>query len=69
MEETRVYLRKEKLAALRKAARRPVRSMAELIRHAVRRIVPKRRATGPTAIWDGKPKRLSVEDDSVHEEP
>ena len=31
--------------------------------------VLKPQATGPVAIWDGKPKRSSVEHDSVHDEP
>lgn len=69
MEKTQVYLRKEELAALRKAASRSGRSMAELIRDAVRKVVLKPEAAGPVAIWDGKPKRASVEHDSVHDEP
>lgn len=69
MEKTQVYLRKEELAALRKAATRTGRSMAELIRDAVRKAVLKPEAAGPVAIWDGKPKRSSVEHDSVHDEP
>ena len=69
MEKTQVYLRKEELVALRKAAARSGRSMAELIRDAVRKAVLKPEAAGPVAIWDGKPKRSSVEHDSVHDEP
>jgi Ribbon-helix-helix protein, copG family len=69
MEKTQVYLRKEELVALRKAAARSGRSMAELIRDAVRRAVLKPEAAGPVAIWDGEPKRTSIEHDSVHDEP
>jgi hypothetical protein len=69
MEKTQVYLRKEELVALRKAAARSGRSMAELIRDAVRKVVLKPEGAGPVAIWDGKPKRTSVEHDSVHDEP
>jgi hypothetical protein len=69
MEKTQVYLRKEELDALRKAAARTGRSIAELIRDAVRKVVLKPRAAGPVAIWDGKPKRTSLEHDSVHDEP
>jgi methionine synthase II (cobalamin-independent) len=69
MEKTQVYLRKEELVALRKAARRSGRSMAELIRDAVRKAVLKPEATGPVAIWDGEPRRTSMEHDSVHDEP
>ena len=69
MEKTQVYLRKEELAALREAAARTGRSVAELVRDAVRKLVLKPQAAGPVAIWDGEPKRLSVEHDSVHDEP
>ena len=69
MEKTQVYLRKEELVALRKAAARSGRSMADLIRDAVRNVVLKPSAAGPVAIWDGKPKRTSVDHDSVHDEP
>jgi hypothetical protein len=69
MEKTQVYLRKEELAALRKAAARSGRSMAELIRDAVRKVVLKPSTGGPVAIWDGTPKRTSIEHDSVHDEP
>jgi methionine synthase II (cobalamin-independent) len=69
MEKTQVYLRKEELVALRKAASRSGRSMAELIRDAVRKAVLKPEATGPVAIWDGEPRRTSMEHDSVHDEP
>jgi len=36
---------------------------------AVRKVVLKPQAAGPVAIWDGEPKRLSVEHDTVHDEP
>ncbi len=69
MEKTQVYLRKEELAALRAAAARSGRSVAELVRDAIRKVVLKPPATGPVAIWDGEPKRLSTEHDSVHDDP
>jgi Ribbon-helix-helix protein, copG family len=69
MEKTQVYLRKEELDALRRAAVRTGRSVAELIRDAIRKVVLKPQATGPVAIWDGEPKRTSIEHDSVHDEP
>jgi hypothetical protein len=68
MEKTQVYLRKEELVALRQAAARSGRSMAELIREAIRKYVLSLSARGPVAIWDGEPKRTSVEHDSVHDE-
>ena len=69
MEKTQVYLRKEELDALREAAARSGRSVAELVRDAIRQAVLKPQATGPVAIWDGEPKRPSVDHDSVHDEP
>lgn len=69
MEKTQVYLRKEELAALREAAARSGRSVAELVRDAVRKTVLRPQAAGPVAIWDGEPRRRSVDHDSVHDEP
>lgn len=68
MEKTQVYLRKEELAALRAAAARSGRSVAELVREAIRKVVLKPHAGGPVGIWDGKPKRPSSDHDSVYDE-
>jgi len=69
MEKTQIYLRKEELKALREAAARSGRSVADVIRQAIRKVVLKPQVSGPVAIWDGQPKRTSVEHDSVHDEP
>src|SRR2546427_9823060 len=69
MEKTQVYLRKEELEALRKAAARSGRSVAELVRDAIRKVVLRPQAAGPVGIWDGEPRRTSVEHDIVHDEP
>ena len=68
MEKTQIYLRREELAALRKAAARSGRSVAALVRDAVRQVVLKPHVAGPVALWDGEPKRTSLEHDSVHDE-
>lgn len=68
MEKTQVYLPKEELDSLREAAARSGRSMAEVIREAIRQVVLKPQGSGPVAIWDGKPKRTSIDHDSVHNE-
>ena len=68
MEKTQVYLRKDELDALRKAAARSGRSVAALVREAIRKVVLKPQAAGPVAIWDGEPKRPSADHDSVHDE-
>ena len=69
MEKIQVYLRKEELDALRKAAARSRRSVADLIREAVRKLVLKPQGDGPVAIWDGVPKRASVDHDSIYDAP
>jgi Ribbon-helix-helix protein, copG family len=69
MEKTQVYLRREELEALREAAARSGRSVAELIRDAIRKVVLRPQATGPVAIWDGETRRTAIEHDSVHDEP
>jgi hypothetical protein len=69
MEKTQVYLPKEELDALREAAARSGRSIAEVIREAIRQVVLKPQSSGPVAIWDGQPKRTSIDHDSVHDEP
>jgi len=68
MEKTQIYFRKEELDALRKAAALSGRSVADVVREAVRKVVLKPRAAGPVAIWDGEPKRTSIDHDSVHDE-
>lgn len=69
MEKTQIYFRREELDALRAAAARSGRSVADLVRDAVRKVVLKPRAAGPVGIWDGKPKRSSIEHDSIYDEP
>ena len=52
MEKIQVYLRKEELNALRKAAARSKRSVAALVREAVRKVILMPPSEGPVAIWD-----------------
>jgi len=68
MEKTQIYFRKEELQALRAAAARSGRSVAALVRDAVRRVVLKPVSSGPVALWDGKPKHSSLDHDTVHDE-
>jgi hypothetical protein len=69
MERIQVYLRKEELDALRKAARQSGRSVADLVREAIRKVVLKPQAVRPVAICDGEPTRTSVEHDSIYDQP
>jgi hypothetical protein len=45
------------------------RSVAALVREAIRKVVLMPAAESPIAIWDGEPKRSSPDHDSVHDEP
>ena len=69
MVKTQVYLREEELAALHAVAARSGKSVAALVRDAVRKVVLKPQSEGPVAIWDGEPKRTSLDHDSVHDQP
>jgi len=64
-----VYLPREELDALRKTAARSGRSVAAVVREAIRKVLVKPPSEGPVAIWDGEPKRTSIDHDSVHDEP
>ena len=68
MEKTQVYLPKEELDALRAAAARTGRSVADLVREAIRKSVLKPSHEGPVAIWDGEPQRTSMEHDSIYDD-
>src|SRR5690606_32787038 len=68
MEKTQVYLRKEELEALRVAAARAGRSVADLSREAIRKTVLRPEAAGPVALWDGEPRRTAVDHDSIYDE-
>ncbi len=69
MEKTQVYLPKEELEALRKAAARSGRSVAELVREAIRTVVLKPRRSGLVGISDRVPRWTSLDHDKVHDEP
>jgi ribbon-helix-helix CopG family protein len=68
MDKMQIYIAADELAALRKAAARSGRSVADLVREAVRKQVLKPQAGGPVALWDGEPKRTSIDHDSVYDE-
>jgi len=69
VKKTQIHLPKQEFDALRKVAARSGRSVAALVREAIRKVVLKPPATGPVAIWDGEPRRTSIEHDRVHDEP
>lgn len=69
MVKTQVYLRAEELDALHGVARRSGRSVADLVREAIRHVWLRPEVQGPVALWDGKPSRISVEHDRIYDEP
>lgn len=69
MIKTQVYLREEELAALHEVARRSGRSVAELVREAIRRMWLASDASGPVALWDGEPGATSIDHDAIYDDP
>jgi hypothetical protein len=69
MEKTQVYLRKEELEALRRRRRGRGAASQNWSATLFARSCSSRRPRGRVAIWDGEPKRTSIDHDSVHDEP
>jgi hypothetical protein len=69
MVKTQVYLRQEELDALREVAAQSGRSMAELIREAIRATWLPVSNQGPGALWQGDMGRTSSEHDSIYDDP
>jgi len=69
MVKTQVYLRDEELEALHGVAARSGRSVADLVREAIRRVWLRPETDGPVAIWDGPSARTSVDHDHLYDEP
>ena len=67
--KTQIYLPQEELDALHAVAERSGRSVAALVREAVRRVWLRPGAEGPVGVWDGPIARTSVEHDHVYDEP
>lgn len=69
MEKTQIYLRKEELEALREEAERSGRSVAEVVREAIRKVVLRPGGDGFVGLWDGPLRKSSVEHDSIYDDP
>jgi hypothetical protein len=69
MVKTQVYLRSDELDALHEVAARSDRAVADLIREAIRRVWLRPARQGPVALWNGAPKRTSVDHDSIYDNP
>ena len=69
MAKTQVYLPKEELRALHRAAKRAGKSVAQLVREAVRHSCLPSAACGPVGLWDGEVKKTSFDHDSIYDAP
>ena len=69
MVKTQVYFRKEELRALHRAAKRSGKSLAQLVRDAVRRTCLPAETKGPVGLWDGDVRATSVDHDSIYDVP
>jgi len=67
MAKTQVCLRREELEMLQQVAARSNRSVADLIREAIRRVWLRPAGGGPVGLWAGEPKRTSVDHDSIYD--
>ena len=65
---TQVYLTDEDLKALHRTAAKSNRSVASLVRDAVRTAYVTPVAHGPVGVWSGKARRVSVDHDSIYDE-
>ena len=68
MIKTQVYFPEQDLEALHRAAKRAGKSVAEMVREAVRRTWLWQAPDGPVALWDGE-TRPSVDHDSIYDQP
>ena len=66
--KTQIYFPEPDLAALHKAAKKAGKSVAEMVREAVRRTWLREPPQGPVALWDGK-TRPAIDHDSIYDEP
>jgi hypothetical protein len=66
MKKTRVYSREKELDVRRKATARSSRTVSAVAQDSSHSEL-KPRVSGPVAIWDGKPKRTSIEHDACDE--
>jgi hypothetical protein len=69
MTKIQVCLREEELAALREVARRSGKTVAALVRDAVRQVWLRPVSDGPVNLWDREPRRSSAEHDTLYDEP
>lgn len=69
MTKTQVYLRKEELRALHRAAKRSGKSVAQLVREAIRLSCLPATSSGPVGLWEGEVRATSFDHDTIYDNP
>ncbi|MDE0479260.1 MAG: ribbon-helix-helix domain-containing protein [Gammaproteobacteria bacterium] len=69
MIKRQVYFQDEEFVLLQQTARRSGRSVADLVREAVRRVWLDSEPKGPVALWGGPVRIPSTEHDSIYDRP
>lgn len=69
MIKRQVYFQEDEFACLQQTAKRSGRSVAELVREAVRRVWLNSESKGPVALWDGPVSIASTDHDSIYDSP
>lgn len=69
MTKTQVYLEESDLEALHRVARATGRSVADLIREAIRTAWVHPEASGPVALWKAPVATVSVDHDRIYDAP
>lgn len=67
MIKRQVYFPEEEFELLQNAAKRSGRSVADLVREAVRRVWLRPEPEGPVALWDGPAARTAMEHDTIYD--
>jgi len=69
MVKTQVYLPREELRALHKAAKRTGKSVAQLVREAIRSSCIPSSSTGPVGLWAGEVRATAHDHDAIYDHP
>ena len=67
MIKRQVYFPEDEFERLQSTARRSGRSVADLVREAVRRVWLRPEPDGPVGLWDGPAARSAMEHDTIYD--
>jgi hypothetical protein len=68
MTKTQIYLQEEELSCLHQIAKRSRRSVADLVREAIRKTWLRETPRGPVGLWQKPIAKTSAEHDSIYDE-